>query len=144
MHGRRERGFTLIEVLVATTIAALLLFPLLRSFSAGLATTQRLGGITAATLLAESTLETVGSATPLVDGSDIDRQQGPYHLTASVRRYSNPSAAGGDQAPPVVPYEITVAVDWRDASGPQSVSLRSLRLGLPSATSRPLSTESAP
>lgn len=127
-----DRGFTLIEVLVATTIAAILLLPLLHSFSTGVATATRTDAITQATLIAELTLENIGAAAPLTEGSAINRQQGRYHVTASVHRYSD-----GQQEPstlPVAPYEIVVTVAWQDAASTRSVALRTLRLGPSSAT----------
>jgi prepilin-type N-terminal cleavage/methylation domain-containing protein len=57
-----DQGFTLIEVLVATALAAILLLPLLHSFSTGIATATRTDAITQATLIAESTLENIGAA----------------------------------------------------------------------------------
>jgi general secretion pathway protein I len=129
MHRRAdESGFTLIEVLVATTIAALLLLPLLRGFSAGLATTTRSGGLTEATLIAQSTLETVGAQAPLDEARDLDRQEGRYHVTARVHRYSAAELAD-DASLPVAPYEITVTVDWPEGTKVQSVAVRTLRLG---------------
>jgi general secretion pathway protein I len=128
MHRRAdESGFTLIEVLVATTIAALLLLPLLRGFSAGLATTTRSGGLTEATLIAQSTLETVGVQAPLDEARDLDRQEGRYHVTARVHRYSAAELAD-DASLPVAPYEITVTVDWPEGTKVQSVAVRTLRL----------------
>jgi prepilin-type N-terminal cleavage/methylation domain-containing protein len=123
-----ESGFTLIEVLVATTIAALLLLPLLRGFSAGLTATTRSGGLTEATLIAQSTLEAVGAETPLDEAQGLDRQQGRYHVTAQVHRYSDAEFAD-DAVLPVVPYEITVTVDWPEGAKSESVAVRTLHLG---------------
>jgi general secretion pathway protein I len=123
-----ESGFTLIEVLVATTIAALLLLPLLRGFSTGLAATTRSGGLTEATLIAQSTLEAVGGEAPLDKVTDLERQEDRYRVTARVRRYSGPEFAN-DATLPVAPYEIRVTVDWPEGSKNQSVEIRTLRLG---------------
>ena len=125
-------GFTLIEVLVAFTIAAVLLLPLLRSFSAGVASVTRTDAFTAATLIAESTLETAGPGIALVDGGSLDQQTGRYHVSASVHRYV------GDGVSPqlglvAVPFEIVVTVSWQDAARTRSVALRTLRLGPPPA-----------
>jgi prepilin-type N-terminal cleavage/methylation domain-containing protein len=123
-----DSGFTLIEVLVATTIAALLLLPLLRGFSAGLATTTRSGGLTQATLIAESTLERVGGEGSLDQAAGFDRQEGPYHVKASVHRYAS-GAADDASVLPVAPYEIVVTVGWPEGAQIRSVVLRTLRLG---------------
>jgi prepilin-type N-terminal cleavage/methylation domain-containing protein len=132
-----ESGFTLIEVLVATTIAALLLLPLLRGFSTGLTATARSGSLTEATLIAQSTLETVGAQSPLVEARDIDRQEGRYHVKAEVHQYSSAELAD-DASLPVAPYEITVTVDWPEGAKVQSVAIRTLRLGpAPAAASSP-------
>ena len=127
-----ESGFTLIEVLVATTIAALLLLPLLRGFSTGLAATTRSGGLTEATLIAQSTIETVGAQAPLDEARDLDRHEGRYHVRARVHRYSTPELAD-DASLPVAPYEIAVTVDWPEGAKVRSVAVRTLRLGPASA-----------
>lgn len=132
-----ESGFTLIEVLVATTIAALLLLPLLHGFSTGLKVTTRSSGLTDATLIAQSTLETVGAQAPLDEARDLDRQEGRYHVTARVHRYSAADLAD-DAALPVAPYEIIVTVDWPEGAQVESVAVRTLRLGpAPAGASSP-------
>jgi general secretion pathway protein I len=124
------RGFTLIEVLVAFTIAALLLLPLLRSFSAGIASATRTDSYTAATLIAESTLESLGPGVALTDGGSVDRQEGQYHVSAAMHRYEAGTAS--DRALLVtIPYEIVVTVTWPEAARMQSIALRTLRLGPP-------------
>ena len=127
-----EGGFTLIEVLVATTIAALLLLPLLRGFSTGMLATTRSAGLTEATLIAQSTIETIGAQAPLDEAKDLDRQEGRFHVAAQVHRYSGAEFAD-DASLPVAPYEITVTVDWREGAKVKSVALRTLRLGPASA-----------
>jgi general secretion pathway protein I len=125
-------GFTLIEVLIAFTIAALLLLPLLHSFSMGISSATRTGGFTEATLIAESTLESMGPGIPLVDGAGLDQQEGAYHVSASVHRYQ------GDGAPDrelllAIPYEVVVTVSWPEAATTRAIALRTLRIGPPPA-----------
>lgn len=132
-----QNGFTLIEVLVATTIAALLLLPLLRGFSTGIAATTRSGGLTEATLIAQSTLETVGAQAALNEAKDVDRQEGRYHVRARVHRYASADFAD-DVSVLVAPYEINVTVDWPEGARVESVAVRTLRLGpAPAAGSSP-------
>ncbi len=123
-----EGGFTLIEVLVATTIAALLLLPLLRGFSTGMLATTRSAGLTEATLIAQSTLETIGAQAPLDQAQTLERQEGRFQVTARVHRYSGAEFA--DEASlPLAPYEIIVTVDWPEGAKVESIALRTLRLG---------------
>ena len=132
MPSRRTSGFTLIEVLVAFTIAAVLLLPLLRSYSFGVAGATRTDAFTAATLLAQSTLETFGPGTALADGGGVDQQEGRYHVAVTVERYE-----GDGSLPPspliAIPYEVAVTVSWPDGARERSVTLRTLRLGPPRA-----------
>jgi general secretion pathway protein I len=124
------RGFTLIEVLVAFTIAALLLLPLLRSFSTGIASATRTDGFTEATLIAESTLESIGPAVPLVDGGSSEQQEGAYRVSTSVHRYQGDAAPARDLLL-AIPYEIVVTVSWPEAARMRSIALRTLRIGPP-------------
>jgi prepilin-type N-terminal cleavage/methylation domain-containing protein len=132
MRGVSEAGFTLIEVLVAFAIAAVLLLPLLQSFSAGIASASRTDAFTAATLVAESAIETVGPDAELVDGGGFDRQEGRYHVGASVRRYPG-NGISPQSLLIAVPYEIVVTVSWQEAARMRSIALRTLRLGPPQA-----------
>jgi prepilin-type N-terminal cleavage/methylation domain-containing protein len=137
MRRHADPGFTLIEVLVAFAIAATLLLPLLRSFSTGVASATRTGAFTEATLIAESTVETVGTDLTLNDVAGLDQFHGPYHVVASVQRYLD-SATSSQPGQAVVPYEVVVTVSWPEGARLRSIKIRSLRLGAPPApTARP-------
>jgi general secretion pathway protein I len=129
---RADAGFTLIEVLIAFAIAAVLLLPLLRSFSTGISSASKSGAFTEATLIAESTVEIVGSDVTLNAASGLDQNNGAYHVVASVRRYTD-SGNTSQPGQAVVPYEVVVTVSWPEGARLRSVELRSLRLGPPPA-----------
>jgi general secretion pathway protein I len=124
---RDEDGFTLIEVLIAFTIAALLLTVLLRSFSLGVSSSGRVAAYTEATLLAEATMDEFGIDIPLHDGASIDRPQGRFRVSAEAHLYADenmPDLSGT----PLTPYELTVRVSWQEGAQQRSVDLRTLRL----------------
>jgi general secretion pathway protein I len=130
MPRAEERGFSLIEVLVAFTIAALLLVVILRGLTLDLAGAARTDAYTAATLLAESTLDALGVVTPLAPGT-AETRDGRFRIAASVERYHDPAGVGGD-GQYVVLYRVAAAVFWRESGRERSVSLWTLRLGPPS------------
>lgn len=132
MRRHADAGFTLIEVLIAFAIAAVLLLPLLRSFSTGVASATRTGAFAEATLIAESTVETVGTDLTLNGPAGLDQVNGPYHIVAAVQRYLG-NAVSSQPGQAVVPYEIVVTVTWPEGAGLRSIELRSLRLGAPPA-----------
>jgi len=131
-HRTDAAGFTLIEMLVAITLMALLLLPLMRSFSSGLLVKSRSDVLTEATVIADTELETV-AANPVITGeTSSDRQQGRYSIHTSVGRYT---IGTFDEGLPVQPYEIRVTVSWPEGAQSRSVALRMLRL-VPQATGR--------
>ncbi|HEX3864923.1 MAG TPA: type II secretion system protein [Stellaceae bacterium] len=117
-------GFSLIEVLVAFSIAAILLMVLLRSFSGNIGTSAQIDASTQATLIAESTLETLGARLPLTE-SDADAVEGRYAVAASVHRYGSAAGSAGQY---LVPYELAVSVSWEDGLRRRSIALRTVRL----------------
>jgi prepilin-type N-terminal cleavage/methylation domain-containing protein len=124
-HRTDPAGFTLVEMLVAITLMALLLLPLMRSFSSGLLVKSRSDVLTEATVIAETELETI-AANPAFNGeSSYDRRQGRYSIHMSVGRYT---IGTFDDRLPVQPYEIHVTVSWPEGAQTHSVALRTLRL----------------
>jgi general secretion pathway protein I len=119
-----ERGFTLLECLVAVAIAAVLLTILLQGFSAGLGSSARDEAWSGATVIAQSTLETLAATDPIVE-TDSEWQEGGFDVATSVHRYPVPDRAGVAS----VPYEFSVTVSWTDGTYSRSVDLRTLRLG---------------
>jgi type II secretion system protein I len=65
-----DAGFTLIEVLVAFSVLAIVLVPLLQVFGDGLGTTQTAREYARATLLARSRLAEIGVDAPLREGEE--------------------------------------------------------------------------
>jgi type II secretion system protein I len=130
-HGSRhprEAGFTLIEVLVATVIAALALVALLESFSSGLSTVSRLAERDRAALLAQSVLEAVGARELLTEGVETGQASDGVEWRTTTRRrddliYSDPTKIL------VVPYEVEVEMAWRDGRRSRSLTFRTIRLG---------------
>ena len=122
---RRAAGFTLIEILIAFAILTIALVTLFRAFSDGLAATGRAESVSAAVLLARSTLERVGTEIPLQEGRQAGVAGGGAEWMVEVGRSSIiDQTALGDV--PVAPYEVRITVTVRDA---RPVVLTTLRLG---------------
>ena len=124
---RAEAGFTLIEILVAFTIAAILLVVLLRNFSGGISSSARSEARAEALTIAEVVLETLGTELPLVDGYVAQQSSGQFRLATSVRRYGPPLPGRAS----IGPFELRVVVSWQEGRQPHSVVLRTLRFALP-------------
>jgi len=124
-------GFTLLEVLVGFTIAAVMMTVLLQAFGEGLGGASRSASYAVAVLTAQSELDRVGGGR-LVDGSEDSQVQGRYRVVTRVRRYGT-TVAGDPTSFYAVPYEILVTVAWREGRQERTVSLRTLRLGPPPA-----------
>lgn len=127
---RWDRGFTLVEVLVAFTVAALLLGVLYQVFSTGLRSASAAADYSTAVLLAESALETVGTQETLAPGQMRERVDRKYDRRVVVRPRPDLLPAYAVN-PAVIPYEVQVTVDWQNGRRPRSVSLTTLRLGAP-------------
>ncbi|MGC8475132.1 MAG: prepilin-type N-terminal cleavage/methylation domain-containing protein [Acetobacteraceae bacterium] len=112
------RGFTLIEVLVATAIAAVLMLSLMRGLSLGLDLIGRARSVERAALIAQSTLALLGRAVPLRPGVIADRV-GPFQRVVRIARLQAAGAGG------LAAYRVQVQVG-RDG---RVVALDSVRLG---------------
>lgn len=133
---RTERGFTLLEVLIAFTIAALALGLLFRAASGGLLSVETAGKYEEAVSRARSHLAAVGGDTALAPGDSSGDDGGGYrwHLLitpeARGQTASNGPVAG---PPPPVLYAVVVSISWRDAGKDRDFVLRSERMGLGNA-----------
>lgn len=126
----RERGFTLIEILVAFTVAALLLAAIYEIFSGGLRAANFSRHTSEALLIAQSSLDTI-TGVAVQPGETTDSVDG-YERTTDVRM--RPDLLPANAQISVMPYEILVRISWRDGVRPRSVSLSTLWLGPPIAS----------
>ncbi len=130
----RPRGFTLIEVMVAFVLLALVLGVLLQVFTGGLRSARVSEAYTMATLLAESKLAAVGIEEPLTAGETAGRFDDRFRWRLDVRPYEPAHSEGpaeGDDAPvqaALEAYEVVVTVSWDGVNEERSVSLTTLRL----------------
>jgi general secretion pathway protein I len=128
-----QRGFTVLEILIAFTIAALSMAALTKIFAQSLDVTERAGGITQATLIAQSKLAQVGAAIPLQDGgANGEEQNGAYRWQVTVTPYEVPRIESPDApvalAPLVLPLEMKrIEVIVRYAEPERSITLVSYR-----------------
>jgi prepilin-type N-terminal cleavage/methylation domain-containing protein len=119
--GRRARGFTLLEVLVALIIFAIAFGVLAQIIQTGLGQAHSAAATSEATLLARSLLAEVGSELPVSPGVVEGEAAGGYRWRIEMRATED----GADDA--LSAYLVQVTVAW----GPEarSVELSTLRLG---------------
>lgn len=123
-----QRGFSLLEVLVAFSILALALGVLMQAFATGLRNTALADEYSQALLHAESVLARVGSEIGLEQtdalGEELDDT---YSWRGSIEEYVEDEDSD-DQHRQVVLYTVTVEVFWDSAGKPRSLALQTLRL----------------
>ena len=116
MNRTRERGFTLIEVVVAFVLLALVMSTAFEIFSAGLARAGQLEDRSRALVIAQSRMAIVGVEETLKEGESAgESEDRKYQWAVSVKR----TGEGEDPAKPAPSvyslYRIDVRVTWRGA-----------------------------
>ncbi|HEY0523918.1 MAG TPA: prepilin-type N-terminal cleavage/methylation domain-containing protein [Stellaceae bacterium] len=132
-----EAGFTLIEIIVAFTVTALILGGLYQLFSTGVRAGTDAASYGEAVMIAESTLDTLGIVGPLVPGEVRDVVGGRFARLAVVRLRPDLAERAADNAAAAAPtlYQIDVEVTWTEARRTRSVSLTTLRVMPPAPPS---------
>ncbi len=123
-----ERGFALIEVLVAFLIAAMAVAAVVRATTTAIVSSRAASRYDEAVARAESHLASL-SAARLVDSDRQGDEGGGYHWRVRVAAAAH--AEGQLKAIPagaVTLYHVTVTISWRDGDGGRAVQLDSARL----------------
>ena len=124
----RNRGFTLIEIVVAMAILGVGLIVIIELFSGGL----RLGRIseeyTQAVGLARMKLEEIFLAEQLKEGSEQGEFNKDFRWQVGVKKVDLlPVEKGLEFKPPVEFYQIKVNIIWKSGSKERSTEIESFR-----------------
>ena len=131
-----ERGFTLLEVMVAFVITALALGVLFHGASGGLQSVAVANRYQEALARARSRLATIGHGMPLAPRHDSgedgfgfrwDIDITPAGSAAPLRQ---PADAALGPAPRMTLYSVQVGESWTGEAGPRHVRLQTERVGL--------------
>ncbi|HXF77247.1 MAG TPA: prepilin-type N-terminal cleavage/methylation domain-containing protein [Usitatibacter sp.] len=126
----RQRGFTLIEIVVAFVLLALVLGTSFQIFSQGLARTHILEERSQALLIAQSQLNSAGGEQQLAEGQSAGQSaDGRYQWVTSVARTNEGNESGGPAPSAYALYRIDVVVSWLGSDGrAQSLPLSTLQV----------------
>ena len=129
----RQRGYTLIEIIVAFAILALGLTLLLGTLSGATRQVRAAGDAGRAALHAQSLLDEFGNL-PQPQQQDGELEQGRYHWRLDVEPWQDPTPQAG--ASPIDPnaarlLHLRVQVEWGERTPAQRVEATSLRLVVP-------------
>lgn len=128
MRARKNRGMTLIEVLVAFVILSLAMGVIMQIFFGGMRNAQLASGYSRAVFLAQSKLAAVGVEQPLMAG-DANGQLGvDMRWRITVNPYDDGGAADRLLMTQRL-YQVQVVVSWSDEGRQRQIALDSLRLG---------------
>lgn len=129
MAFHQQSGFTILEVLVAFLVAALLLAVILSGFSTGLSSLARADRMSQAALVAQSRIAELGVIEPLQEGtmSGRDEQHSDYRWHISVQPFIWDYADIVRQQGSTL-YKIEVEVFWPAGEKEHSFLLTALKL----------------
>ncbi|MCI0653682.1 MAG: prepilin-type N-terminal cleavage/methylation domain-containing protein [Methylococcaceae bacterium] len=122
-----EAGFSLLEILVAFSIMAVMLGVLLQIFGKGLNMADTGERYSRAVLLAESLLATVGQTRKIEAGEESGETEDLYEWAIDIQPYEDPDSDPAIQTAQFSLYSVLVAVRWEN----RSVVLQTLRFGPP-------------
>lgn len=135
-RGRRQRGYTLIEVIVAFALLAAALTLLLGTLSGAARQVRGSADAGRAALYAQSLMSQVGVGEPLEPGTrNGDFEDGRFRWSLDVRRWSDPAQPPTALVDPAAPrlLEVRLGIEWGDGGPGQRLLLRTLRLMAPNA-----------
>jgi general secretion pathway protein I len=123
----RTEGFTLIEVLVAFAIAALILGSMYDMLASDLRSEGTAESYRNAVLIGQSALDAVATV-PVDPGESFDRI-GIYER--EIRIAERPELKPAKALTDAIPYQIEVRVSWREGIRQHTIDLVTLRLAPP-------------
>ena len=127
----RNKGFSLLEILVAFSILAISLGILLKIFSSGVNAAMIAEEYTVATQIAESLMVKTGIEEPLVVGEYSGTEVEKYHWRVTVENSPNPADDGeGDDVAELL--AVQVIVQWGDDDRSRRIiELNTIKTGPP-------------
>jgi len=94
--GKGDRGFTLLEVLLAFVIFSISFAVVLQIISGSIRNTMRSKQYTEVALIAQSVMDTVGLDIPLESGSEASGEAGDYSWQLLIYEYEQPEGPEAD------------------------------------------------
>jgi general secretion pathway protein I len=130
MQANKQRGFSLLEILIAFSILALSLGILLKIFSAGVNTAAVAENYTAAVQIAESLMVKTGVETPLQAGQAAGLENEKYYWRVEVSPFTfNPDNMDVSAITAML-FKVKVIVNWGDGNAnDRQVELTTVKLG---------------
>ena len=128
----KDKGFSLLEILVAFSILAVSLGILLKIFSSGVNTAMIAEEYTVATQIAESLMAKTGIEEPLVVGEGSGTEVEKYHWRVTIENSSNPADVEEEIEGDNSLLLVRVIVQWGDEGRNQrTVELNTVKTGPP-------------
>lgn len=123
---RHNKGYTLIEVLIAMMILAMALTVLMRLFSGGLRNMAISADYAHAVLLADAKLAATGLSQAIAPGETYGTDD-KFRWTQTVEEYTPKEFAETDKLP-VAAYQVTVVVEWPNFGRTRQLNLSTIKL----------------
>lgn len=127
MNATRQRGFSLLEVLVAFALLAISLGVLMNIFARATQSTIISAQYSQAASLIESKLALVGGVVPLEDGALSGEPENGFAWELSMVPLE--FDVGSDMEPPATLYRVNGTALWNDGGKVRRLTLSTLRLG---------------
>jgi general secretion pathway protein I len=128
LRANKQRGFSLLEILIAFSILALSLGILLKIFSGGVNTAGVAEEYNAAVQIAESLMAQTGVESPLQQGESSGRVNDKYYWRVLVVPFQFAAEDLDVTAIAAVLFKVKVTVNWGDNADGRQVELTTLKL----------------
>lgn len=125
----QERGFSLLEVLVAFAITALAMSLLLRGYGHGAKATALATRYSRALNIAESVLATTGLEQELDEGERSGESDDGYTWVERISVRPDDPDENTVEKPDLILWNVEVQAGWEQGTSYRSVTLMSLRVG---------------